>query len=93
MKGSWLTSYWITSPNPGGPLGFGVTAFSLDEALRIIGSEGYSDFLPNDCTGLKVIENVTINDLDQSNVVPNMGPMMMRGLWYPCRNLGWPRGY
>jgi hypothetical protein len=93
MKGSWLTSYWIVSPNPRAPLGFGVTGFSLEEALRIIRSEGYEDCLPDDLGQLQVIENVAIQDLDQRHVVPNMGPMVMRGLWYPCQNLGWPRSY
>src|SRR5580765_4462134 len=31
-----LTSSWIKSPLPNAPLGFGVTAFSLNEALTII---------------------------------------------------------
>jgi hypothetical protein len=74
-------------------LGFGVTAFSLDEAIRIINLEGYGDYLPEDIGQLNVIENVTITQLDQRHVVPNMGPMVMRGLWYPCCNLGWARRY
>lgn len=93
MKGSWLTSYWIVSPNPHGPIGFGVTAFNLDEAVRMIRSEGFGDYLPDDLNQLRVLENATINDLDKNNVVPYMGPMVMRGLWYPCRNIGWPRTY
>jgi hypothetical protein len=40
MKGSWLTSYWIDSPVPRAPLGFEVTAFSLNEAIRVIQAEG-----------------------------------------------------
>jgi hypothetical protein len=91
MKGSWLTSYWIVTPEPHAPLGFGVTAFSLDDALRTICSEGYEQYLPADRSLLRVTENVTINDLDQKNVVPRMGPMVMRGIWYPCLNIGWPR--
>lgn len=93
MRGSWLTSFWIVSPNRCGPLGFGVTAFSVDEAISIIRSEGFGDYLPTNPEELQVQPNVTINQLDQGHVVPNMGPMVMRGLWYPCCNLGFPRRF
>jgi hypothetical protein len=93
MKGSWLISFWIVTPYSHAPLGFGVTSFTLEEAIKTIIAEGYGDYLPDDLGQLQVIENVTINDLDQWHVVPNMGPMVMRGLWYPCWNIGWPHIY
>ncbi len=31
---------------------------------------------------------VRIQDLDQRNVVPNIGPLQFRGVWYPCMNIG-----
>ena len=30
-----------------------------------------------------VIENIQFKDLDQNHVVPNMGPITERGIWYP----------
>jgi hypothetical protein len=93
LKGSWLTSYWITSPSQHGPFGYGVTAFSLEEALRFIRAEGFGLYLPDNLAELSVIENITFQQLDQNNVVPNMGPMVIRGMWYPCRNIGWVRRF
>ncbi len=36
----------------------------------------------------KIIAGVQIGDLDQRNVVPNIGPLQLRGVWYPCMNIG-----
>jgi hypothetical protein len=41
MAQSLLTAFWIVPPSPHGPLGFGVTAGSLDDALGIIRALGY----------------------------------------------------
>jgi len=46
MTDSSLIPFWIIAPDKHGPLGFGVTAFSLDDALRIIREFGYN--LPDD---------------------------------------------
>jgi hypothetical protein len=88
MKGSWLTCFWITTGNRWGPLGFGVTAWSVDDAIRLIKAEGFD--IPESPDQLQVHENVNYSDLDPNNVAPNIGPMVMRGLWYPRRNLGYP---
>ena len=86
MKGSGLTCYWITTGRAWGPLGFGVTAWSLEDAIQLLGTEGI-DILEN-LGQFQIRENVTFAELDQNHVVPNMGPMVMRGVWFPCRNLG-----
>jgi hypothetical protein len=85
----WLTAYWIKSPYPHAPLGFGVTAWSFEDAVRIIRGSGYD--LPEDLSTLVVRENVTIADLDHAHVVANMGPIVVRGLWYPFVGVGVPR--
>jgi hypothetical protein len=89
MKGSWLTCYWITTGNRWGPLGFGVTAFTVEDAITLVKTEGFD--IPQGLAGVQIQENVTFADLDQNHVVPNMGPMVMRGVWYPRRNLYQPR--
>lgn len=91
MKGSWLTTYWIVTGLQYGPFGIGVTAWSLDDAIQLIKAEDYP--LPINLDELQVREHVTLADLDQHHVIPNMGPMEMRGIWYPCRNLGLPPRY
>jgi hypothetical protein len=88
MTNPFLIPYWIT-PNegPGAPLGIGVTAYSREDALTLIREIGWEI----DLNAATVIENVRFDDLDQGHVVPNMGPMTFRGVWYPCFNIGWGR--
>src|SRR4051812_22302734 len=85
-----LTAYWIVPPPPPGPLGFGITAWSLEDVLRIIRAMGYEMFLPEDLNELVVREGVTVAELDQGHVVPNMGPIAVRGLWFPFVAVGLP---
>ena len=86
-----LIAYWIMPPSKHGPLGFGVTARSLDDALDIIRGMRYEDFLPRDLEALCIVEGVTVAQLDQWNVVPRMGPISVRGMWYPFVTIGVPR--
>ncbi len=86
-----LIAYWIVSPRPHAPLGFGVTARSLDDALAIIRALDYGRFLPDDVGTIRVTENVRFADLDRGHIVPNMGPIVTRGMWYPFVALGLPR--
>ena len=81
-----LTAFWIVPADPHGPLGYGVTAFTLSEALSIIRSFGY--LLPADLSTLRITEGIRVADLDDSHVVRNMGPIVVRGLWYPFVRLG-----
>jgi hypothetical protein len=89
MAESLLTSYWIKTPYLTGPIGFGVTAYSLDDAVRIIRGWGFE--LPEDLNLLTIREEITVADLDQFNVVARMGPIVNRGLWYPFIGLGVPK--
>lgn len=86
-----LTAYWIKSPYPRAPLGFGVTARSLDDALAILCGSGYRSLLPNDFGDLQITEGIAVAELDQFHVVPNMGPIAVRGMWYPFVAVGLPR--
>lgn len=81
-----LIPFWIKPPDPRGPLGFGVTAFSLEDAFSIIRNAGYS--LPEDVSLLEIKENVRVADLDHRHVVLNMGPIVVRGMWYPFTKVG-----
>jgi hypothetical protein len=51
---------------------------------------GYGCYLPDDPSALRVREDVTVAALDQSHVVANMGPIAVRGLWYPLIAVGVP---
>lgn len=86
-----LTAFWINSPFPHGPLGFGVTAWSVDDALGIIRALGYGQYLPDDLAGVHVAEGVTVAELDQPHVIGKMGPIVVRGMWYPFLTVGIPQ--
>ncbi|MGL4465597.1 MAG: hypothetical protein ACRC1K_25895 [Planctomycetia bacterium] len=87
----WLTAFWIKPPFSHGPLGFGVTAWSFDDALGIIHAFDFGAYLPEDLAGVRVTEGVTIAELEYRHVVANMGPIAIRGMWYPFAALGVPR--
>jgi hypothetical protein len=86
-----LIAFWIRSPLPNAPLGFGVTAWTVDDALGIIRALDYARYLPDDLTGVQVTEGVTVAELDQPHVVANMGPITLRGMWYPFVAVGVPQ--
>jgi hypothetical protein len=90
MAQSLLTAFWIVPPSRHGPLGFGVTGWSLEDALRIIRVLGYERYLPEDLSTLAVREGVTVAELDHSYVVGHMGPFVVRGMWYPFVAIGIP---
>jgi hypothetical protein len=83
-----LMAFWVKSPFPHAPLG--VTARSLDEAVAIIRALDYGRYLPDGLTGVRVTEGVTVAALDQPHVVANMGPIAVRGMWYPFVGVGVP---
>jgi hypothetical protein len=82
-----LTAFWISFPKDSRfPVGLGVTAWSEADAFRLLEERGYDFHLRAE--EVIVRAGVTINDIDPSNVRPNMGPLIVRGVWYPCFNIG-----
>ena len=74
-----LTSYWIELDCY--LKNIGVTAYSLDDAKTLIQEKAFpKQEFPRI---IKVTENIQFKDLDQNHVVPNIGPMVIRGVWYP----------
>jgi hypothetical protein len=86
MSDSMLTAFWIAGPDPKGPLGYGVTAFSLTDALEIVRRAGYQ--LPTDTSTLRVREGIKPIDIEHHHVREHMGPIVVRGLWYPFIDVG-----
>ncbi len=84
LKNPLLTTYWIKTPDPRGPLGFGVTAYSPEDAFMCIEQAGYS-VDPESCTLQEVHD---FNALDERHVGANSGPPIFRGVWYPRQLLG-----
>ena len=76
-----LTAYWIEVPDIL-PRHFGVSAYSLPDALSLLTAAGCD----LDLSQAKVKEGVTVADLDPDHIVPNMGVIARRGVWYPNLN-------
>lgn len=78
-----LTAFWIEDDAAewsGRRLG--VTAYSLDDALALLAEAGHRV----DLDSAAVRSDVTSDDLDPNHVVPNMGVIVRRGVWYPNLN-------
>jgi hypothetical protein len=82
MAGNQLHRYWFQTNQR---LGYGVTAYSEDDARNLIenvlGAAALDDEL------VRIIVDVDVRELDQGHVIPNMGPPNIRGVWYPMLNL------
>jgi hypothetical protein len=65
--------------------GIGVTAASEHEA-RALAEPVRTRFWP-DATITRVITDIDISTLDDDHVVSNMGPVVIRGVWYPRLNI------
>ena len=79
-----LKTYWIESPAIHS-FGLGVTAFSRDDAFELLCASGYT--LRPDDPSIRVTEGIQVADLDQNHIIPNMGPIVLRGVWFPRANL------
>ncbi len=61
-------------------LGCGITAYSYEDAVRLLRERVFGGDEPSIAT---VEENVDVSKLDQKHVVPNMGVVVTRGIWFP----------
>jgi hypothetical protein len=87
MKSNDLHSYWLSFPEDKHfPVGFGVTAYSLDDAHALLKANGY-DFHER-ASRVDVREGIAVAELDFDHVRKNMGPIVTRGIWYPALNIG-----
>lgn len=80
-----LIPYWISFPDDViFPMGFGVTAYSLAEAYSILEQFGFD--YHRRAVRVIVKTNVKWDELDELHVHPNMGPIVVRGIWCPHLN-------
>ena len=77
-----LRRYWFKTKER---FGFGVTAYSLDDAKHL--GDNAAGSLGMDCEVLEIIEDVDVRTLDQNHVVANMGAVNFRGVWFPNLHL------
>ncbi|HLG95244.1 MAG TPA: hypothetical protein VKX49_02905 [Bryobacteraceae bacterium] len=83
IKDPLLTAYWIKPAEADHGLGYGVTAYSLEDAMSLL-KEARITFNPATAT---VRENVQPEQMDAKHIAPNAGPTVWRGVWYPRLNL------
>ena len=76
-----LTAFWF---NTSSGLGFGVTAESQAAAEDLLRRYGYPS---RDVEITSVVAGVKFADLDQKHIVPNAGPIIVKGIWYPRHNV------
>lgn len=69
-------------------MGIGVTAYSESDANELLRARGIDEWFVG-AKEISVHKGVRIQDLDQRHVVPNIGPMQFRGIWFPCMNIGY----
>jgi hypothetical protein len=78
LKDSRLRRFWFAIP---GRLGIGVTAESRGEAEALAKQAAERLHWALDLSS--VVEDVDIQALDQTHVVPNIDPPNFRGVWFP----------
>jgi hypothetical protein len=79
LSNSLLRRFWFETANKLGCAGIGVTAYSREDAERLIQAEETLKHYEL----VSVIDDVDIRSLDQNHIVPNIGPVNFRGIWYP----------
>jgi hypothetical protein len=88
-----LHRYWFVgdAANPFGVAGVGVTAFTEDDARfilkgalpRFAGMTPWRQWSEESLNRAQVVEDVDVRLLDQGHVIPNMGLVVYRGIWWP----------
>ena len=78
-RDSSLRRFWFPIP---GHFGIGVTASSRVEAESLAALAAAQVGWSFAASG--VVEDVDVRELDQNHVVPNMGIVSNRGVWFPA---------
>jgi hypothetical protein len=80
-----LKRYWFNFEKFGRPtplnLGCGVTAYDYGDALNILRARVFAGKELPAIVGYT--EDVDMSALDQKHVLPNMGLVTIRGVWFP----------
>lgn len=76
-----LRSFWFTTSSG---LGYGATGYDQADAEALLQTLGYP---AKGVVVTGVTPDVKHADLEQNQVVPNIGPMLVRGVWFPRHNV------
>ncbi len=91
-RNKYLIRYWIhfgcpDRTNVAAPIQkhYGVTAYSEEDAISILRSEVFCEApMP---PIVEIRPNVDVSTLDSGHVLPNIGDVTRRGVWWPSLNL------
>lgn len=85
MKKQFLSRFWFRfkKADTSDPLnlGCGVTAYNYEDALSLLKANVFRDKGFPEI--LECLENVNLDTLDQKHVLPNIGIVTVRGIWFP----------
>jgi hypothetical protein len=83
-----LRRYWFrfdnAAPNQAAslsPLGYGVTAWTQEDALALLGAALFGGGSP--AVIAEIITDVDVSALDSGHILPNIEPPHWRGIWFP----------
>jgi len=62
-------------------VGCGITAFDYEDALNILHEEVLVG--KPDLHVVEVCEDIDVSTLDKNHILPNMGLVIVRGVWFP----------
>ncbi|WP_375417339.1 hypothetical protein [uncultured Hymenobacter sp.] len=81
VRNPWLEKYWVSFDERSNyPLGVGLTAYSPDDARKLLAETLFKNCsLPTH--QIRVIKS--LDELEQNHVLPNIGLVIFRGIWYP----------
>lgn len=79
LKRYWFRFEALPYPNPFN-LGCGVTAYDHDDAISLV-MEGFGSLEIPEI--LECISDVDVSTLDHRHVLPNIGNLSIRGMWFP----------
>ena len=63
------------------PLGYGVTAWTEDDALSLLRDALFQGGKPSGVAAITI--DVDVSTLDSGHILPNMEPPIWRGIWFP----------
>ena len=85
MRSPLLRRYWFRFERSEKPtplnLGCGVTAFDYEDALLLVREILFKSYDKQRIT--ECIENPDVSQLDAGHVLPNLGDVTVRGIWFP----------
>lgn len=79
LRRYWFTFQASTKPNAFN-VGCGVTAYNYDDAINLLCERVFGEDAPD---VIDFEEDVDVSQLDQKHVLPNMGSVVVRGVWFP----------